>query len=626
MRLGALFALCVLVQALLAGPGPSEARVALIPAGLRGQHEIESILHVGEGPVVDCGGSDYGRELHATVLGFLPYWTGSAWLQYDLLSILACFCVDMGAQGQITSWHGFPEVFEEELLGIHSSEGIGVVTVCCFSSSSIHSILTTYRETAISTIVALVVDNDDVDGACIDFENVSSSDRDNLTAFMQELREELDLAAPGSHLSICTPAVDWSGAFDYDVLAGSVDALMMMCYAFSGSWSTVAGPNCPLTGWGSSPSSPTNMMWTLGDYIIYAPEVHEKLVVGLPYYGHQWQTESGDPHSAVTGSCQTLTYEVLAERAETYGELWDQESMTPWYAFYSAGWNQGWFDSDSSLVLKYDMLRRSGMQGIGIWALGYDGDRPELWQAIEDTFGEPALPDDRTDNLESTFTLRGPEAYWHYTGTGDMLSHFYTFSVASGPDVNWASWRFTLEDSTGACWLEAMVNDGATAGSAFYRVHHAGGCDTVPVDQSAWQGQWVSLGGPYRVQGELEVELGDATGVSGERITFDAVRLSWLTGVGDGSASDLEPCSRFYIEVSPSPARSFLFTILPHEGTEVELGVFDLAGRLVERASFDECSSRSLIWPGPAGAAPGVYLLRAWGGGQTILSRIVLVP
>lgn len=45
-----------------------------------------------------------------------------------------------------------------------------------------------------------------------------------------------------------------------------------------------------------------------------------------------------------------------------YGKLWDYESLTPWYVYYSGGWNQGWYDDEESLELKYNMIRKADFQ------------------------------------------------------------------------------------------------------------------------------------------------------------------------------------------------------------------------------------------------------------------------
>jgi len=559
-----------------------------IPSFHQAEHEEHSNLGA-----MRISGVDGGAELNRTVFGFLPYWVDDVWLRYDLISVLSCFCVDIGSSGNITAWNGFPGAFEPAIDSIHTAGGIAVITVVNFTSSSIHSILTTNRESAISTIVSLVTDYS-VDGVSIDFEGVNSSDIDNLTAFMGELRDDLDSAAPGSHLSICTPPVDWNGAFDYSALAEICDALFMMCYNFHGSWSTVAGPCCPLTGWGSTPESASNMMWCLGDYTIYAPEVHDKLVVGFPYYGFQWETEDDRTHSGITGSCSTLFYTTLVGRAETYGRLWDTESLTPWYVFNDGGWNQGWYDDSVSLGLKYDIVRMADMQGIGIWALGYDGSRNELWNCIENSFCGEAWQDSITDNLESTCAVYGPAEYWRNVTEGGLFhSYFYTLSVTSGPEVNWIEWTFNLPDSSQSYFLDVWLPAGGIA-TVDYRVNHGGYTDTVTVDQSLYSDVWVQFGGPWSGTDGLSVTLGDVAGVSGEKIVADAVRYSSYTGI--------ETSPDTYITAPPiilnscNPAGSFNLT-LPSFSVVTEFTIFDISGRVLLSYPIEAGDEIDLIWP-----------------------------
>jgi hypothetical protein len=569
----------LLLAALTAGP-PAAGRPG---TGLPPVHAADHALHISDEPACGAaGGIDGGRELQREVFGFLPYWTSPSYLQYDLISILGCFSVDMGASGTITAWHGFPSAFSGPVSSVHSAGGIAVVTVVNFSSSQIHSILTTSRNTALATMVGLL-DSSPVDGICIDFEGVSASDRDNLTLFVEDLRAAMDAAHPGSHLSICTPAVDWSGSFDYDELAGICDALFMMCYAFSGSWSDEAGPNCPLTGWGASPESASNMAWCLGDYVIYAPEVHEKLIVGIPYYGHEWDTEGSSPHSGVSGSCSTLLYTTLASRSQTYGREWDTESLTPWYNYYDTNWNQGWYDDPESLGLKYGLVLGSGMQGVGIWALGYDGSRPELWDCLEDWLCVPPSDDGMVDNLEDRFLLHGPAQYWHFHGSGQLWSHFYTYTVSSGPSVNWASWTVSPPFQSGQFLLEAFVPQSCTA-TAFYEVTHGGSTDVVAVDQAAHASQWVSLGA-YSMAGGLSVTLGDSSDASGMRLGFDAVRYSEVTGI----AEEERPLPSL-LSVQANPASSFEIAV----GAPGVLEVLDQAGRVVFRT---DAAAGTVVWP-----------------------------
>lgn len=609
----------LLLAALMTGSGPPGAHAPEDLPRMPSQHAIDSADRPDPACPIRVDGVDGGRELCGTVFGFLPYWAGYAYLRYDLISVLACFSIEMGPAGTITSWHGFPSAFDEPVSGVHAAGGIAVVTVTNFSGSGIHSILTTGRDAAMATLTGVLDSNPGMDGICLDFEGVSSSDRFALTDFVEDLRAAMDEGHPGSHLSICTPAVDWSGAFDYDQLALACDALFMMCYPFHGSWSDEAGPCCPLTGWGSGPESPSNMAWSMGDYVIYAPEVHEKLVVGLPYYGFEWETEDGEPHSPAVGSCATLVYSTLASRAGTYGRLWDPESLTPWYRYQDGGWNQGWFDDQESLALKYGLVTGSGMQGAGIWALGYDGSRTELWDCLEEWFCEPTGPDGMTDNLEGTFTLHGPASTWHYSGTGVLYSHFYTYSLASGSDVNWARWLFEAADSSSGVLLEAWIPDGSDA-EVVYRVSHGGATDSVEVDQEALQGSWAPLGGPYPLSGGLSVVLGDRTGTQGDRIGFDAIRYTASGGTGPGSP----PPAMLSIS-GGNPAGSFEIAC-PALGGRATMLIFDCSGRVVFQRELEPGAATVTGWPsGPAPAGIYTAVLRTCGALDPAPLRLVLL-
>ncbi len=73
--------------------------------------------------------------------------------------------------------------------------------------------------------------------------------------------------------------------------------------------------------------------------------------------------------------------------SQTAGLLWDTKSNTQWYTYQeSSKWFQVWFDTDESLSLKYDLADARGYRGVGMWALGYDGSRPELWDELRSRY------------------------------------------------------------------------------------------------------------------------------------------------------------------------------------------------------------------------------------------------
>ena len=318
------------------------------------------------------------REVH----GYHPYWMGSAYAGYDwsLLSTVAFFSLELHWSGIIVNDHGWP--WTGLVSAAHAGGTRVLVTATLFSQAEITSLLSSpaNRATAVANLVTAVTDGG-ADGVNIDFEGVSGSQKTNLLLFMDELGAALSGALADPYVSIATPAVDWSDAFDYDELEARTDHLMIMAYDYHWTSAPTTGPVAPLSGW-----DPYNVPWTVADYQS-SGATPGGMLLGVPYYGYRWPAASGDPGSATTGSATARTYDQAYSEAATHGRLWDAESRTPWYRYESPGWTQCWYEDAESLALKYAYAEAESLAGVGIWALGYDGARPELWAALRDAFG-----------------------------------------------------------------------------------------------------------------------------------------------------------------------------------------------------------------------------------------------
>ena len=51
-------------------------------------------------------------------------------------------------------------------------------------------------------------------------------------------------------------------------------------------------------------------------------------------------------------------------------------------------YRQLFFEDVKSLSIKYDWIKRNKIGGVGIWALGYDNEHPELWNLLSKKFSE----------------------------------------------------------------------------------------------------------------------------------------------------------------------------------------------------------------------------------------------
>jgi len=322
----------------------------------------------------------------ATVFGYLPYWESAQYLRYDLLTHVACFSVEVNSDGTLGNSHGWPWT---AVINAAHSNGVKVILVATLmDGTAIDTLITnpTYTNRFFENIKAKMIQGS-ADGLNIDFESSADPWKAHINAFMADLTAYMHAALPGCEVTFAGPAVNWRSAFDLLGLANSCDGIFIMGYAFAGSWSTTTGPNAPLTG-GSI--NITNTVLT--QYAAVTQSNPRKLILGVPYYGGHWTTTSAQPRAAVTAWIGSTRFRDDEGNAGHYGVLWDTVSQTPWYRWNDGQkWHQVWYDNAQSLGLKYDLAENYGLQGVGMWALGYDGSRSELWDELARHFGPGCL-------------------------------------------------------------------------------------------------------------------------------------------------------------------------------------------------------------------------------------------
>ena len=329
------------------------------------------------------------RDPSHVVFGYHPYWNGTAWqnYNYELLSHVAWFGLGMNASGDITTTNGWPVT---GLVDLAHSHGVKViVTVTLFDNDGINSLLAsaTARQTAIDNLISRV-NQGSADGVNIDFEFVPTAARSNFNLFIHDLTVAFHDQIPGSEVSIAMPSVDWWGSYDYNYLSDNCDGLMIMAYGYYYGGSSNAGPLSPL----NSGLSSWYIRRTIEDYLTKTGDDASQLILGLPWYGYNWPVVSTAMGAATTGTGSSITYTNAEPSALTYGKQYNSTAPSAWYNYSSGGPRQVWYDDSLSLATKYNYIKDMDLKGLGIWALGYDGNRPEIWGGLSDAFGASAPP------------------------------------------------------------------------------------------------------------------------------------------------------------------------------------------------------------------------------------------
>jgi len=390
-----------------------------------------------------------------SVYGWHPYWEGSAYTNYNfnLLSTFSYFSYELvPSTGNYSSIHSW-----KTTSSINLAQAAGTRVELCvtnFGSSNNSTFLTnmTARQTLIDSLISLL-NYRNADGVNIDFEGVSGSNRNDLTSFMTDLSNQLKAAIPGATVTMATYSVDWSNVFDLPALNNVVDQFIIMGYGYYYSGSGTAGPTDPL--YSGSIWSSYNLIRSI-DYYVDNGVTPSKLLIGLPYYGYEWETVSNAIPAATTGafsSARMYNYIKNNTSGNYSTRQYDFQSETPYYTYQIGGnWREAFVGDEYSLGKRYDIVKQLKIGGIGIWALGYDDGYSQLWNLLQDKFTDCSV----IACMDTVYDKGGPygqyknnEAYSMTiapTGASAVNLSFLSFDVESGYDSLWIYDGPTISD------------------------------------------------------------------------------------------------------------------------------------------------------------------------------------
>jgi spore germination protein YaaH len=143
-----------------------------------------------------------------------------------------------------------------------------------------------------------------------------------------------------------------------------------------------------------------------------------KIILGVPYYGYDWPTTDGPEHwgRQATGGESPLSDAQIASSGTT------RHTGTPPHRHrgpptrWATQWHRRWFDDPTSLALKAQLANSFHIAGLGVWALGMDGNDPANLAALlgnapvvkDFVAGPPATTSTSTSSTTTTTGAAGP--------------------------------------------------------------------------------------------------------------------------------------------------------------------------------------------------------------------------
>lgn len=327
------------------------------------------------------------NALSHQVYGWHPEWMGETYKGYDysLLSTISYFSFQVVPRtGQIQ-----PDKRDllDSLLAFARKRRCRVeVTISSIGTRPNNELFT--RPAAVASLVkniAALARRKKLDGITLDFENVPKSHQASFLAFTKSLDQALKDDNAATTLSLCLPPVDYNGFFAVKALAGLIDRFLLMGYDYNYSQSKLSGPVAPL----SSPPGQLSVMKSIRDYLGKGVPKN-KLLLGVPYYGIEWDTQTGKAGSKIASFINHRLFSYYkASPMRVSRQFHNNSSFLSYELLHAREWRQSWFEDEKNLGAKYDSVKKAGLAGVAIFALGYDHPYRDLWQLLQNKFAVP---------------------------------------------------------------------------------------------------------------------------------------------------------------------------------------------------------------------------------------------
>ena len=449
----------VTISATIDAPIETGPALAATPASFSPSADAQATPSVTPQAAVSLSG------LRREIFGFLPYWevnSTSLRLDYAKISTIAYFGLGADAAGNLqkrnsdgtatVGWSGWTSSRLTSIISAaHTNHTRVVLTVQSFAWNTSgqtrqQSLLgSSPARLNLARQIAAAARDRGVDGVNLDFEPLATGYEAQFTALVRTIRAELNRIHSGYQITFDTTGSIGNYQIEDATASGGADAIFIMGYDYRVASSSPVGSVAPYE------KSGYDIVDTVGAYT--ARVAPSKLILGVPYYGRAWSTSGNGlnaPNISGTqyGASTTVVYDTAADYLAQYGRRYDpleevawttyqRQNCTATYGCVSA-WRELYVDDATAIGRKYDLVNAYGLRGAGIWALGYDGTRPDLYAAIQLKFITDTTPP--TVGIQ---TLPGrqlnPDFAVSWTGVDDVavVSYDGQVSIDGGP---WTPW------------------------------------------------------------------------------------------------------------------------------------------------------------------------------------------
>lgn len=208
------------------------------------------------------------------------------------------------------------------------------------------------------------------------FMEASPSGQAQFTQFVRSVKDILVREKLGSlTLDLIPIALAKPKLYDAKALGALADSVVLMTYDFHYSGSFTSGAVAPVGGAGETLEF--DVETAVKEALKVMPK--EKILLGIPLYGYQWETINQATESAtIAGGSEMASVRRVSEKLKTCADCisgTDPVSKEP-YLVYPEGevYKQVYYENEASMNEKIRLATRYNLGGVALWALGYEDD------------------------------------------------------------------------------------------------------------------------------------------------------------------------------------------------------------------------------------------------------------
>lgn len=197
----------------------------------------------------------------------------------------------------------------------------------------------------------------------------------HFTQFVEEVKKELANSKTLT-VEISTADVIKNNLINPKAMGEIVNNVVLMAYDYHSTDSFVTGPVAPISGAGTE--SEYDVTTAVEKTLQFMPS--EKLILGIPLYGYEWESLNLPPRSAIVPNTGVVASNRRAEEllasCSTCSATLDSKANEKYISFFnydSQNYHTIFYPDKNSTVAKINFVNNMELKGVALWALGYEG-------------------------------------------------------------------------------------------------------------------------------------------------------------------------------------------------------------------------------------------------------------